>query len=260
MSGNIEPRGMKSIEPKIGEYGLRAESARSIRKILFPFLLSLTLLFVSSCATVKTAKFTTSELIGKAAKTKILILKPHVAIHEMAMGGLIELKADWTEAATKNLNQALKEHFQDKNIAVKFPKNPPEQKNANTQARQLLDAVGKSIFSHYYFPNQHLPSKKEFNWSVGKIFYGFDGQFDPDYILYVSIEATLASGNRQALALVTALVFGAAIPTGHSQGIAYLVETKSGDIVWYNRTSGGAMRELKTAKIAIRNVLSDFPK
>ena len=132
--------------------------------------------------------------------------------------------------------------------------------NPNTQSRKLLDAIGKSIFSHYYLPNQHLPSKKEFNWSIGKTLDGFDNQLNPDYILYVSIEATLATGERQALGFFTALAFGVAIPMGHSRGIAYLVDTKSGDIVWYNRTSGGAMRDLKTANITLRNVLSDFPK
>ncbi|HIB43335.1 MAG TPA: hypothetical protein EYO37_05095 [Nitrospina sp.] len=70
----------------------------------------------------------------------------------------------------------------------------------------------------------------------------------------------MATGERQALGLVTALVFGVHIPMGHSTGIAYLVETKTGDIVWHNRTYGGAMRELKWAKITLRNVLSDFPK
>ena len=128
------------------------------------------------------------------------------------------------------------------------------------QALQLLQAVGQSIYNHNYLANQNLPSKKKFNWSVGKTLDGFDDQFDPDYILYVSIEATLATGERQALGLVTALVFGVHIPMGHSTGIAYLVETKTGDIVWHNRTYGGAMRELKWAKITLRNVLSDFPK
>ena len=233
---------------------------QSNQKIISLLLLAVALLFYSSCATVKTAKFTTSKLIGKTAQTKILILKPHVAIHQMALGGVTELKADWTDEGTKNLNQALKEFFQDKNIETKFLINPLEGNNANTQSRKLLDAIGKSIFSHYYLPNQHLPSKKEFNWSIGKTLDGFDNQLNPDYILYVSIEATLATGERQALGIFTALAFGVAIRMGHSQGIAYLVETKSGDIVWYNRTSGGAMRELKTAKITLRNVLSDFPK
>ena len=232
---------------------------QSNQKVIFLTLLAVALLFFSSCATkVKTAKFTTSELRGKTAKTKILILKPHVAIHQMAMGGIIELKADWTETGTKNLNQALEEIFQEKNIAVKILKNPPGQNNANKQKFQLIQAVGKSIYSHYYL--KHLPSKKKFNWSIGKTLDGFDDQFDPDYILYVSIEATLATGERQALGLVTALFFGVHIPTGHSTGIAYLVETKTGDIVWHNRTYGGAMRELKWAKITLRNVLSDFPK
>jgi len=232
---------------------------QSNQKVVFLALLSVTLLFFSACATkVKTAKFTTSELRGKTAQTKILILKPHVAIHQMAMGGIIELKADWTETGTKNLNQALEEIFQEKNIAVKILKNPPGQNNANKQKFQLIQAVGKSIYSHYYL--KHLPSKKKFNWSIGKTLDGFDDQFDPDYILYISIEATLATGERQALGLVTALVFGVHIPMGHSTGIAYLVETKTGDIVWHNRTYGGAMRELKWAKITLRNVLSDFPK
>ncbi len=233
---------------------------QSNQKIISLILLAVALLFFSSCATVKTAKFTTSELVGKTAQTKILILKPHVAIHQMAMGGIIELKADWTETGTKNLNQALEEIFQEKNIAVKILKNPLEQNNTNTQSRKLLDAIGKSIFNHYYLASQHLPSKKEFNWSIGKTLDGFDNQFNSDYILYVSIEATLATGERQALGLVTALVFGVHIPMGHSTGIAYLVETKTGDIVWHNRTYGGAMRELKWAKITLRNVLSDFPK
>ena len=171
---------------------------QSNQKIISLLLLAVALLFFFSCATVKTAKFTTSELVGKTAQTKILILKPHVAIHQMALGGVTELKADWTDEGTKNLNQALKEFFQDKNIETKFLINPLEGNNANTQSRKLLDAIGKSIFSHYYLPNQHLPSKKEFNWSIGKTLDGFDNQLNSDYILYVSIEATLATGERQA--------------------------------------------------------------
>ncbi|HIB43334.1 MAG TPA: hypothetical protein EYO37_05090 [Nitrospina sp.] len=97
---------------------------QSNQKIISLLLLAVALLFFSSCATVKTAKFTTSELIGKTAQTKILILKPHVAIHQMALGGVTELKADWTDEGTKNLNQALKEFFQDKNIETKFLNKP----------------------------------------------------------------------------------------------------------------------------------------
>ena len=80
---------------------------QSNQKVVFLALLSVTLLFFSACATkVKTAKFTTSELRGKTAQTKILILKPHVAMHQMALGGVTELKADWTDESRRLANRS----------------------------------------------------------------------------------------------------------------------------------------------------------
>tara|TARA_Y100000310_G_scaffold121391_1_gene120174 strand:+ start:99 stop:860 length:762 start_codon:yes stop_codon:yes gene_type:complete len=253
---------MKSVEPKIGEYGLRAESARSVQKTFFSFLFFIALLFFSACA-IKTAKFTTSELRSNSAQTKLLILEPHVAIHEVSMGGAIEPKADWTEAGTKNIIQALKDTFQDRNVTIKFHKNTSEQSDANTQTLKLFQTVGKSIYNHYYVPRQNLPSKKKFNWSVGNTLSGFGDQFNPDYVLYVYMEDTHSSSGRVALGVVTYILFGHVTPAGMQQGIAFLVDTNSGEVVWFNRLMGesfGDVRELKTTKVAIQNLLSEFPK
>ena len=44
---------------------------QSNQKIISLILLTVALLFFSSCATVKTAKFITSKLVGKTAQTYI---------------------------------------------------------------------------------------------------------------------------------------------------------------------------------------------
>ena len=123
--------------------------------------------------------------------------------------------------------------------------------------------VGSSVYNHYYMPYGKLPSKKEFLWSVGESATSLKDKYEADYALYVSISDTYSTGGRVALGLVTGLLLGYVPPSGIQRGTAYLIELKTGDIVWFNhlaKESFGDIRETETTKKALIALFSEFPK
>ena len=123
--------------------------------------------------------------------------------------------------------------------------------------------VGAAIFTHYHIPTRTLPSKKDFSWSVGKTTGLMKEKFKVDYGLFITMADTHSSGGRVALGIVTGLLFGYVPPPGIQIGRAYLVDLKTGDIVWFNHLAKGSfgdIREIESAKVALNVLLSELPK
>ena len=109
--------------------------------ILRLFLLS----FLTACAGTS-AKFTTTKLNSDFNKPRLLIFPIDVNLYEMGMGGVGELKADWTAKGKKNITQSLKEILENKGLEIIYYNEKNQQDETNAQTFKLLKDGWGSYF------------------------------------------------------------------------------------------------------------------
>jgi hypothetical protein len=214
----------------LGTETKRADSLELSRFfVLWLFLFSL----LTACAGTS-AKFTTTKLNSDFNNPRVLIFPVDVNVFEIGVGGVGELKADWTEKGKKNVTHRLKEILENRGLEIIYYGKKKQQDETDDQTFKLIKKVGESIFNHYYIPSRTLPSKNEFSWSIGKTTSLMNEKFKADYGLFITMADTHSSSGRVALGIVTGLLLGYAPPSGIQIGRAYLVDLKTGDIVWFN--------------------------
>ncbi len=193
-----------------------------------------------------------------------MVLMPlELELYEISVGGVPELKAEWTENGRANVDDAIQGVLAgDHNISLMKYQSNGNETEAQAQLFRLFGVVGEAIFLHYHSPVNNLPSKKEFKWSLGNAPDVLRDEYDADYALFIRMKDHFSSGGRIALGIVTAAL-GYAPPPGIQIGYAYLIDLKAGEVVWFNflaSQSFGDVREPESAKTAISTLLSEFPK
>lgn len=192
----------------------------------------------------------------------ILLMEPDIQLFEMTAGGLLEARADWTAAATENVNAALVKIFEAKHatIAPYAAPSDPTLAHLHVQLTKLHERVGDTIIQTR-LAGLRLPGKGDvFDWTLGEQAKALAEGSGAEYALFVRFLDSYASGGRVALMVVYALL-GVGIEGGNQTGFASLVELKTGDLVWFNRLDNpsGDLRTPEHALDAIHALLSDFP-
>lgn len=186
-------------------------------------------------------------------------MQPDVELSEVTAGGLEEPNAAWTEAARNNIEQALDSFFTKKGVqlasygtAVSRPQ--------EVQLVKLHEAVGTTILFHQYISAAALPSKSEFDWSLGDGAAVLGRNHGADYALFLHFRDSFASDGRVAF-IVAAAIFGVGVPGGLQSGFASLVDLRTGDIVWFHRLlrTTGDLREPDEAQNAVGLLLTGLP-
>lgn len=239
------------------------------KKIFIPWIKFLSffilLTFFSACAT-SSAKYSIKSLERNQGQTKMVFMPIDIDLFEISVGGVPELKAEWTETGKKNVNDAVYEFLGGKqSISLDKYKTSDNETEDHAQLFRLFGVVGEAILLHYHSPANvnALPSKKEFQWSLGDTTDVVRNEYGADYAFFIRMSDQFSSGGRVALGVVTALVFGVAPASGIQTGYAYLVDLKTGEVVWFNFLQSGSfgdVREPESAKNAIAALLSEFPK
>lgn len=228
------------------------------------FLALLTLLIFFSACTTNSAKYSIKELERNRGQTKMVFMPLDVELFEISVGGVPELKAEWTETGKSNVNEAVHEILRSKqSISLEQYRSSENETEAHAQLFRLFGVVGEAIYLHYHHPFNALPSKKEFQWSLGDTTDVVRNEYGADYALFIRMTDQYSSGGRVALGVVTAVLFGVAPASGMQTGYAYLVDLKTGEVVWFNFLQGqsfGDVREQESAMNAIIYLLSEFPK
>jgi hypothetical protein len=185
-------------------------------------------------------------------------------LYEISVGGIPELKAEWTEKGKKNVSGAVNEFVSgNQKISLAQYNSSEDETEAHAQLFRLFGVVGEAILLHYHHPYNALPSKKEFEWSLGDATDVLRDEYGADYALFIRMSDQFSSGGRVALGVVTAVLFGVAPASGMQTGYAYLVDLKTGEVVWFNflrSQNFGDVRESESAKKAITTLLGEFPK
>lgn len=207
-------------------------------------------LSVPLAACVQTKQYADVQFTPPAGDYKLLVLRPDVTVGSLTTGGMIEPRADWTEAARTNIIAALKaqQALRGGQVTIIERRNQlngvDEQELAEME--RLNAAVDQSIVIHKYL-GDYLPTKrgKGLDWSLGTVATNLGQKTDYDYALFLHAEDQVASTGRIALGVlgIAGCFVGFCAPNigGATQlDYASLVDLKTGDVVWFNVVRAGS--------------------
>jgi hypothetical protein len=208
------------------------------------------------------------QLRRNTGEARVLVMPADVELSELTAGGILEPKADWTEAARGYLTSALREEEGTRRIQViDYDEKavPAERQDEIHQLAKLYGTVGRAIFVHQFGGPLQLPTKaKAFDWSLGPAARVLHDQYGADYALLTYVRDSYASSGRKALILLAA---AANISLAPGQQIAFtsLVDLETGDIVWFNRIvkvgyTAADIREADGARGTVKQLLAGFPQ
>ena len=227
-------------------------------------LLALAAVAVVGCQTT-TAKFVSSTL--SRTEPKIVLMPVDVELAELTLAGLPEPKAEWTKQARTHLTSALSQHLQASRatlVPYVEPVEQPELQDVHLQLIKLHGVVASAIASHEYVPQEALPGKQKFDWSLGEGARVVGAYTGADYAIFVFLRDTYAGGGRKAYVVAAAILSqGNYIPSGGQQvGYASLVDLNTGRIVWFNRLARayGDVREPAPALETVEALFQAFPR
>lgn len=244
------------------------------RSRLSSWLLALTLA-ASGCTSTKVLEPETAAKID-AAKAKILVLPLDVELSELATGGTLSPRADWTTAARDHLQKQIETRLAQSrashvvaDAALLSPESP------HRQLFKLHEAIGAAIFEYQAGgPNGQLrpiPTLKfGFDWTLGESVHALQEDTGANYALFVHVRDSYATAGRKAAMVGSLLVCGVAsvyggicmpLSTGLRTAFASLVDLSTGQVVWFNRvySETGDLREAEPAVKVVKAMLEGFP-
>lgn len=201
----------------------------------------------------------------------IILMRPDVQVGELQAGGLPQPNADWTRAARDNLAKAIEANQKSRNVDFKIlSPDTPEAQQIVADYEALHRAVANSIVEFAY--GSKLPTKKGknkndyvFDWTLGPGTQKIGDLAGGNYALFLYTRDNFASASRKAMQAVGMLgcLVGFCVVVGGGQHVAYasLVETSTGNIVWFNilRGSDGDVREVAGAQSMVDSIMSSMP-
>lgn len=192
--------------------------------------------------------------------SRLVIAPADMELFSQSAGGVLEPRADWTEAAQKHFHTAL--------VARKdvVGSDSIELQEADLdelgQINALHGAVAQSVFVHHMQRAPALPTKDGvLDWTLGDAVKPLRDKTGADYALFFWIRDSYASAERKA-AIVALALLGVAATGGAQVGYASLVDLRTGRIVWFNNLAriSGDLREEKPAAETVEALLRGFPK
>jgi hypothetical protein len=188
----------------------------------------------------------------------IVIMPTDIELFSISGGGVLEPKADWTEAASQYFKNALLE----KNRALGLTSIELAEKDADELAEinSLHGAVARAIALHH-FGSLNLPTKEgKLDWSLGEPVQSIKKKTGADYALFSWVRDSYASAERKA-AMIALALFGVGVPGGAQIGYASLVDLNTGQVLWFNRLArpSGDLREAEKAAETVATLLDGFP-
>jgi len=212
-----------------------------------------------------TARNFASGFTAPAPGAKVVVLPVDMELFSVSGGGVLEPRADWTDAAQKHFRSAL--------MARKevVGANVHELKETDVDALGQLNAlhgtVAEAVFVHHMLKMPALPTKNDtLDWTLGDAVQPLHERTQADYALFFWVRDSYASPERKAamvaMTVVGALLGVAIVPAGGQQiGYASLVDLRTGRIVWFNNLARGSgdLREAKSAEETVQVLLTTFP-
>lgn len=191
---------------------------------------------------------------------KVVLMPTDIELFSISGGGVLEPKADWTEAASRHFKAALAE--KKRSIGLSAMELTDKDADEFDEVNNLHAAVARSIALHHFGPGFFvLPTKEgKLDWSMGDSVKGIREKTGADYALFSWVRDSYASAERIA-AMIGLALLGVGIGGGIQVGYASLVDLSSGRVVWFNRLgrATGDLREAKPAAETVEALLDKFP-
>src|SRR5574340_881514 len=187
---------------------------------------------------------------------KIAIMPTDIELFSISGGGVLEPKADWTEAASRYFKAALFEKRKSLGIATV----ELNEKDADdvAEVNALHAAIARSISLHHFGQgSMNLPTKGgKLDWSMGEPVRVIKQKTGADYALFSWVRDSYASSERVATMVVFALL-GVGLGGGAQVGYASLVDLNTGQVLWFNRLlrASGDLREADKAAETLNALL-----
>lgn len=191
---------------------------------------------------------------------KVAVMPTDIELFSISGGGVLEPKADWTDAASRHFKAALVEKRRKLGVGTVdlSEKDADEFAEVNT----LHAAVARAIAAHHFGPGfLNLPTKDgRLDWSMGDSVKALRAKTGADYALFSWVRDSYASAERVAAMIALALL-GVGVGGGMQIGYASLVDLNTGQVVWFNRLlrATGDLREAGPAAETLESLLEKFP-
>ena len=197
---------------------------------------------LSAC--VQTRQYADVQFTPPQGDYKLLVLRPDVTVGSLTTGGMVEPRAEWTDAARANIVAALRAQQASRggNITIIEHRNalPGVTEQELADVERLNYVVDQSIVEHKYL-GDYLPTKrgKGLDWTLGADAVRLGEKTGYDYALFLHAEDQVASTGRIALGVLgfAGCFIGFCAPNvGGAEQLDYasLVDLKTGEVVWFN--------------------------
>lgn len=198
---------------------------------------------------------------GLAQGTEVVVMQPDIELFTLSAGGVQEPKADWTEAAQKHVQSALREKAA--GLGVNLREISDKDADELAEINALHAAVARSIALHHIRGGQlALPTKEgKLDWSLEDAVAPIRQKTNSDYALFLWMRDSYASAERK-VAMVALALFGVGIAGGFQVGYASLVDLRTGQVLWFNQLvrGSGDLREAAPATESVTALLKNFPQ
>ncbi len=188
----------------------------------------------------------------------VAVMPVDMELFSISAGGVLEPKADWTEAAARHFKAAVlaaNQGFGLRSVEL-AEKDADEVAEVNT----LHAAVAQAIALHH-FGARALPTKDcKLDWSLGEAVRPVKAATGARYALFSWVRDSYASSERKAM-MIGLAILGVGIGGGAQVGYASLVDLDTGQVVWFNRLArmSGDLREPEPAAETVKALLAEFP-
>lgn len=198
------------------------------------------------------------DAVSKDAQ--VVLVPVDVELFSISAGGVLEPKADWTDAAQRFMSQAI--HARTAELGLKTRDLDTALADEHAELLSLHAAVARSISLHHGTSGGWaLPTKEgRLDWSFGDVMRPLRERTGARYALFTWVRDSYASAERVATIILMAAL-GVGIGGGMQVGYASLVDLETGRVVWFNQLARGSgdLREAEKAAESINVLLTSFP-
>jgi hypothetical protein len=233
---------------------------RAVR-VLPVSIVAIALLVVSAAAGAAETRNLAPGFESLRRDAKVLIMPTDIELFVVSAGGVMEPKADWTEAANRHFKAAVaqKKHT----LGVATVELRDDDADDVAEINTLHAAIARAIQLHHFGPSfARLPTKDgKLDWSLGEPARTLKLKTGADYALFSWIRDSYASAERVATTLALAVLGVGIFPGAMQTGYASLVDLDTGRIVWFNRLIRltGDLRQPDRAAETLDTLLTHFP-
>lgn len=194
----------------------------------------------------------------RPAASKLVVVPADMELFSISAGGVVEPRADWTDAAQQHFGTALA--AERPRLGANTVNLTAAQLDEVHEVAALHRAVADAILIHHR-GSIKLPTKGEkLEWSLGEAVQSLKARTGADYALFTRIRDSYASNERKA-AMVAMALLGAISLGGEQVGYASLVDLNTGRVVWFNDVNRmwGDLRDPANARETVEALLKGFP-